>query len=315
MSVDCEIIDMDKNFADCRKSCRYSGYALCALVPFSVIAIVVGHLPIAGVLAGHGLISLCSGTSYQIYQTSKDEANWKAQNYHEINRSVVPRRNLPRSVDADDILRTILVDPSLHGQYNYCLSYIAKQKPYQDRIQLIRTAIDTFSQQVHTYYHIKLNLVVYETCEDMIMSVVYREVFMYCREFTQKDEKRFLSFKRTRIPDIPEHIKKMEHLDCVVSMLDSLDNLTSSRDKIQLVREMIEKAPPHSSADDLIIFLSLVIQKSQLETAYANYYFMKAFLNLDPNFCPKGKTAYCLNLWYTAIAYLSQDKNSNIVKI
>lgn len=313
MSADCEIIDIHNSFADCGKSCLYSGIALCALVPFSIVAVVVGHLPIAGVLAGQGLLSLFGGTSFAMcrkYKKSREQAIWNSTYYQEINRSKTPLRELPQQIDSDAILRTILVDPTLHQQYNYCLSYIAKQSTYQDRIQLIRTAIDKFSQEVHNYYHIKQNLVVYETCEDMIMNVVYRQVFSYCLEYTRNDDRRFATFKNDEIPDIPESIQSMAHLDCITSMLDSLTDLTSSRDKIQLIQEVIDKAPVNSNADDLIVFLSVVIQKSKIAIPYAHYYFMKAFLNLDPSFCRKGKTAYCLNLWYTAISYLSQDRNS-----
>ena len=31
-----------------------------------------------------------------------------------------------------------------------------------------------------------------------------------------------------------------------------------------------------------------------------------------PSFCRKGKTAYCLNIWYTAITYLSQNRSKSV---
>lgn len=313
MSSDCEIIDIQNEYADCGKSCLYSGIAMCALVPFSIVAIAVGHLPIAGVIVGQSLVSFLGGTSFlmcQKYKKNREQAIWDKSQYQEINRSEEPLRDLPRKIDADAILRTILVDPTLHQHYNFCLSYIAKQSSYQDRIHLIRTAIDKFSQQVHYYYHIKQNLTVYETCEDMIMNVVYREVFSYCVEYTSKDDRRFVTFKNDEVPDIPKDIQSLPHLDCVASMLNSLEERTSSRDKIKLIQEVIDKAPPNSSVDDLIVFLSVAIQLSGLVNPYAHFYFMKAFLNLDPRFCRKGKTAYCLNLWFTAITYLSHNRKA-----
>lgn len=304
--MNCEIEYMDEKLDSCRKTCKYSMWTCCALVPVSIVCIVVGHLPLLAVLAGHGCLSAIGGPGYQLYSAKKQNRDLTKLDYQEIavGQSL---RKLSTKITHDDVMRTILVNPDLHNKYNHCINYITRETKNDDRIKSIRIAIDRFSLTVHEFYYIKPTLLVYEVCEDMIMNVVYRDVFQYCLTYTKKDDTTYINNYGKPIPDIPESIQNSLYLEEYALQLNQIIDHTSSRDKVRVITNVIKRAPKNSSADDIIVFLCVVLQKSRITTPYAEYYFMKAFLNIDPHFCQKGKTAYCLNLWYTAIAYLSRQ--------
>ena len=155
--MSCEIEDIGKKFDSCRKATKYSMLTCCALVPISIVCVVVGHIPLLAVLAGHGCLSALGGTSYQSYKSRKCEKTQFREGYQSIDPGR-PLQKLSCKISHDDVIRNILVNPELHNRYNHCINYISRETKNLDKIQSIRVAIDQFSASIHTFYHIHNSL-------------------------------------------------------------------------------------------------------------------------------------------------------------
>ena len=127
----------------------------------------------------------------------------------------------------------------------------------------------------------------YEVCEDMIMSVVYQDIFQYCLAYTKKDDTTYINNHSKPIPDIPESIQTCPNLEEYALQLNQIIDHTSSRDKARVITNIMKRAPNNSSADDIIVFMCVILQKKPYHRSLCRILFYESISKYRSTFLSK----------------------------